>query len=163
MNLKQFNIRLQFRKEFVIILLWTFLVSLVIIISYHSIYLTNVRWQTYKVAWDPIEGPMLNLWGVVALIILSFFAGYSLKNTKFFVFGFLLTLILSFVISVIFGFIYIWFGLGFSEDLGQIPFGWEWAFYMSLLNCFRIYVPHVLVLLILGSGFGHLIGGYYSP
>ncbi|MEM2702990.1 MAG: hypothetical protein QXR45_07495 [Candidatus Bathyarchaeia archaeon] len=106
---------------------------------------------------------MLNIWGIIALVSVSFLAGFSLKDTKPFVFGFLSTLLLSFIFSVLFGFVFIWLGLGFSETIGQIPFGWEWAFYMSLLNCFRIYVPYVLVLLIFSSGVGHLIRGYILP
>lgn len=163
MYLKKSIVSLRYNREFTITLLWIAFVSLIVIITYYSIYLTSARWRTYNVAWDPIEGPMLNIWGIIALTGVSFLAGFLLKDTKSFVFGFLSTLLLSFVISVLFGFVFIWLGLGFFESLGQIPFGWEWAFYMSLLNCFRIYVPHVLVLLIFGSGVGHLIRGYILP
>ncbi|MGF3572883.1 MAG: hypothetical protein ACQXXG_05610 [Candidatus Bathyarchaeia archaeon] len=151
----------QFKGNFIIIFLWIILVSIVVIVTYHSIYLTSERWKTFKIAWDPVEGPVLNNFGIALLFVVSFSVGLLLEDAKTLVYGFLLTLVLSFIISVTFVFYYIWNFLNFSESLGKIPYGWEWALYMSFLNCIRIFIPHVLVLLIFGAGLGCLLSSYF--
>jgi hypothetical protein len=148
------------KKEITTVLLWVLLVSLIVIISYYSIYLTSEKWKTYKIAWHPTEGPRLNIFGIIIIFISSMSAGLFLKDAKKLVYGLLLTLVSSFFISICFGFLYIWFCLGYSETIGRISYGWEWVFLMSFLNCFKMYFPYIIAVLIFGAGIGCLTSAY---
>lgn len=148
------------KRETATVLLWIFFVSLITIISYYSIYLTSEKWRTYKIAWFPTEGPTLSIYGIILIFISSVSAGLFLRDAKKLVYGLLLTLSLSFFISICFGFIYIWAFLGFSETLGKIPYGWEWILLMSFLNCFKMYFPYIIVVMIFGASIGCLTCSY---
>jgi len=148
------------KKEIAVVLLWIMSISLIVIISYYSIYLSSEKWKTYNIAWHPTEGPTLNIFSMTLMFILSMLVGLFLDDIKKLIYGLFLTLVLSFIISVFFGFIYVWFFLGYSGIFSEIPHGWEWVIYMSFLNCFRMYVPAAITMLIFGASVGSLTSSY---
>lgn len=144
------------RKEILIISLWACAITLTLILTYYSIYLTT-KWRVYKIAWHPTEGPSLNIYGMSAIFASSMLAGIFIGDSKTLVYGLISTLILSFVLSVLYGFTFIWFILGYSANFSVIPYGWEWVLYMAFLNCFRMFIPATLLLSIIGAGIGSLL------
>jgi len=92
-----------------------------------------------------------------AIFASSMLAGIFIGDSKTLVYGLISTLILSFVLSVLYGFTFIWFILGYSANFSVIPYGWEWVLYMAFLNCFRMFIPATLLLSIIGAGIGSLL------
>jgi len=92
-----------------------------------------------------------------AIFASSMFAGIFIGDSKTLVYGLISTLVLSFVLSVLYGFTFIWFILGYSANFSVIPYGWEWVLYMAFLNCFRMFIPATLLLSIIGAGIGSLL------
>ena len=142
------------RKEILIISLWACAITATLILTYYSIYLSSAKWRVYKIAWHPTEGPSLNIYGMSAIFISSMLAGIFIGDSKTLLYGLISTLILSFIASVLYGFTFIWFILGYSANFSAIPYGWEWILYMAFLNCFRMFIPATLLLSIAGAGIG---------
>ncbi len=147
------------KKEIMVIVLWIAIVSMVVILTYYSIYITSEKWRTYEIAFSFYEAPLMNSLAMMVIVIISGIAGVLLRDSRKLVIGYGSTIISSFLIAVAFSFCYIWFVLGY-EIYGLLPYGWEWILLVAVLNIARLFIPTTLTLCLIGITLGSILRVY---
>jgi len=95
-----------------------------------------------------VEYSLLFLCGIVC--------GFFFSDVKEAFYGFIFSMLLSFIIGIIFAFYYIWVELDFSS-LFTGPYEWEWAVYIAILNIFRMMFPAMVGLSLIGVVVGFFL------
>jgi len=138
-NLKMFFSRR--KKTIAVIVGWIIVISLIMIKSHQLYYAESEKFASYKISWLEYEGPKFDSLDLTLLLITSFLVGVTITNVKHLVCGYFATMFLSFLIGVVYVFLYDWFILTLGEALSDVPFGWEWGFHIAFLNIFRFMFP----------------------
>lgn len=142
----------------IVILAWSFAVSLVLIKTYNIFYAGSFLFQR-KIAYLSYKGPTFTELDLLILIAISFVVAMMLKDISSIIYGFFTTILGSFTISSIYVFAYIWFVLDFVGSQGAIPWGWEDAAFLAIVNVFRFIFPMGILCCFIGITIGIFIKG----
>jgi hypothetical protein len=159
------SLRSRFSKRKRIIALvavWSIAISLIMIRSHFTFYLTNEKFSFYKISWRTSEGPAFGDFDLAVILIISSLIGVFVKRAKNLVYGYFTTILVSSAIVVTYIFLYNWFTLSYGESLGQIPFGWEWVLYSALLSFLRFMFPIGMIFCLIGLVAGNFIRSWVA-
>lgn len=130
------------RKRIIaLVVAWGVIISSIMIKSHWLYYLTNKRFNVYKISWQSYEGPKFDDLDLILLLVTSFAIGTLVADIKQMVYGYFAAILLSAAIGIGYIFFYDWFALKLGETLASSSFGWEWGAYVALLNIFRFMFP----------------------
>lgn len=107
--------------------------------------------------WAPSFGPM----DYLVLFVAGMVAGIVLVELETILFGWIGSIILSFIISIVYASLYSWFALGWKEALSIYPWGFENLFFATIASVIRITLLGdilVFLALFLGGFTGYLTG-----
>jgi hypothetical protein len=139
-----------------VVFIWSFLISIMLIYNFHSFHQEN------PFTMSSYGSPGFSPFERIAIVILSLVATLLISDIKRVVYGYFMSMALSFIISTLLVFIYIWsvfhLGLAFQE----IPFGWEIAFFSSLTKVFGFIVPIGITFSLIGVVVGTLVSFLYK-
>jgi len=144
--------------DLVMILAWSFAVALVLIKTYNIFYAESFLSQR-KIAYLSYKGPTFTELDLLILVAVSFIVALMLKDIRSIIYGFFTTILGSFTISSIYVFAYIWFVLDFVGSHGAIPWGWEDAVFLAVVNVFRFIFPMGILCCFIGITIGIFIKG----
>jgi len=138
------------RKQFFLIVLWGIVLGLIVIKVYWTGY-QEIRWlRVYKVPYGWHETPQPVFLDLVLVLLASLIVGSLISDAKFLFYGYIMGLLLTFVVSFAYVISYMWFELGLAESFSYFAFDWEWAVFYSILNVGKIIFPQVILLSLLG-------------
>jgi hypothetical protein len=149
-----------------IVCLWTAVLSSVIVWEYYSLYekYPFLKGPGYAVAFAPTYSqyiPRLCTLDYIVVLAASVLAGFAIADIEDTLFGFLVSGILSTLISVAYSTFFIWYVLGFGSILGSgFITTMMWA---ALLNVFRMIFPLALLVTFLGSICGSFFRDLIQP
>jgi hypothetical protein len=153
------------RIQIIIVVLWTVILSLVVIREFNAAYASPLAMDPdYRVAFAPSYSYLVpRLYGLdyVAIFVISILAGFAIREVDAVLFGFLSSgvLLLICVISYVSWFIWYILGLGTLLDASMVT-TIIWA---AFLNVFRMIFPLALLATFLGSISGCLIRDFTRP
>jgi hypothetical protein len=142
------------RKDILVVILWTAAISLIMIKAYMLFYLHSPLGQEFWVVYD---WPGLEWYDMVILTVLSIACTMILSDAESIVYGFAASLILSFIISVTYVSIFIWYVVGAEPFFSQVTYGWEYVLYAGFWNVFFVMVPWIIGTSAIGLVIGILI------
>jgi len=147
------------RIDIAVIIGWSIAIALLIIRTYLIFYAESVRLSHYRIAYLYYEGPTFTGLDHLLLIAISFFAGVILTDIKSIIYGFFTTIFLSSALATAYVFAYIWFELEYVRTLSHLPFGWEDAVFLAIVNVFRFMFPLGILFTFLGIIIGIFVRG----
>ncbi|MCK4477705.1 hypothetical protein KAU88_04165 [Candidatus Bathyarchaeota archaeon] len=151
------------KKDIAIIIVWTIVISLILIKTHQFFYLDNEQFSVYKIPYLQYAGPTFTEFDRLLLLATSFLVGIILVDIKNIVYGYFASMFLSSLIAVVYVFIYIWFTLGLVETLSRLPFGWELALFFGIANVFRFMIPAGMLFCLIGVLTGNIIRTMLKP
>lgn len=144
--------------DLVVILAWSFAVSLVLIKTYNIFYAESFLSQR-QIAYLSYKGPTFTELDLLILAATSLVVALMLTDIRSVIYGFFTTIIGSFTISSVYVFAYIWFVLEYARSHGSIPWGWEDAAFLAIVNVFRFIFPMGILCCLMGITLGIFIKG----
>jgi hypothetical protein len=141
------------------VLVWTIALSLVIVREYNLVYSNPYAMDPhYRVAFAPSYSPLaprLYELDYVAFLAASLLAGFAIRDIESVLYGFLLSILLSFFATVAYSSAFIWYVLDFGS-LVDISFltSVVWA---AILTIFRMVFPIAVIAAFIGSIVGSII------
>jgi hypothetical protein len=141
------------------VLVWTIALSMVIVREYNLVYTSPIAMDPgYRVAFANSYSPLVpRLYGPDYLVFLaaSLLAGFAIRDIETVVYGFLLSILLSFFVTVTYSSAFIWYVLDFGSIL-DISFltSVVWA---AILTIFRMVFPIAVIAAFIGSIVGSII------
>ncbi|UCD96175.1 MAG: hypothetical protein JSV35_06685 [Candidatus Bathyarchaeota archaeon] len=151
------------RRDVLLTLAWITAVTVLIIATHRTFYITDIRFATYNIPYLSYLGPAFSELALLALIMVGIIVGTFLSDMKRLVYSYFMTMISSSVLAGVYVYLFIWFHLGFEANLSQIAFGWELAIWWSVVNVFKIMVPNGVILSFLGVVIGTVVRTVVSP
>jgi hypothetical protein len=142
------------RNDIAIVILWTALVSFIVIKSYWITYITSQRLSYFQIPFTLYEGPAAGALDIVVIVIASIVVGLFLSDAVEMLLGFTVAIFLTFVISVIYVTLYIWYVLGWGVLFGAVAYDWEYAVFFAVLTVFRIMFPWIVGICLIGLVIG---------
>jgi len=142
----------------IVILAWSFAVSLVLIKTYNIFYAESFLSQR-QIAYLSYKGPTFTELDLLILAATSLVVTIMLTDIRSIIYGFFTTILGAFTISSIYVFAYIWFVLDFVGSHGAIPWGWEDAAFLAIVNVFRFIFPMGILFCLMGITLGIFIKG----
>ena len=145
------------RKEALVILLWGVVLGIVVSEVYWVGYQTIPLLYYYKQAYGWYETPNPTIWDLLLVLVVSVFFGALISDTKALFYGYIVGMILAFLLSFIYVLFYMWNVLRLEYLFTFTDFNWEWAVLFAIWNVGKIMFPQVIFLSLLGVVFGALI------
>jgi hypothetical protein len=142
------------KGDIALVLLWTGLVALIVIKIYWVGYTTSVRLTYYKTPFPTYEGPAPEFLDLVIILLAGIPVGLSLSDLNEMIYGYVAAMSLSFIVSVVYVTLYIWYILGWGAVFGLVAFDWEYAVFFAMEWVFRIMFPWVIGLCLVGLTVG---------
>jgi hypothetical protein len=147
------------------ILLWTIAFSMVIVREYNLVYSNVIAMDpAYRVAFADSYSPLaprLYLPDYVAFLVASLIAGFAIRDIETALYGFLLSILLSFFAAVTYSSAFIWYVLDY-RSIVDVSFltSVVWA---AILTIFRMIFPLAVIAAFVGSIAGSIIRDYVRP
>jgi len=144
--------------DIVVVILWSLVVSFVIVKTYWVAYSTKPRLKhevpirpEYDLNnFEPLDLFIVSLAGIIAGILLA--------DVKKMFYGYVGAMLIAYIISVALLSYHTWFiKEGFQAGLSSIAFGWEWAIFAAALDAFVLMVPWIVCLCLVGMIMGAFI------
>lgn len=137
-------------KNILAIIGWAIVITLITV---------DTAYESPPYGWSVLQGwgPSFSIVDYVLLLAGSLVVGMILVELEMIFWGWIGSVLLSFLMSVIYSSLYNWFVIGWGEILSDTPWGWENVFYLTTAGIFRITFPSI-VLLFVGLFFGGLVG-----
>jgi hypothetical protein len=151
------------KRSISVVLGWTATITLIIIATHQSFYITEKAFSTYKIPYLTYKGPIFTDLGNLLLLVAGAIAGILIADVKTMIYGYFAAMFLSFSSALIYVFLYIWYPLELGSVLSEIPFGWELALFMAFGNVFRFLIPFGLVFSLLGLLAGNFLKTLLMP
>jgi len=148
------------KNDLLIVMGWTALIALIVIKIFWLTYLEVPRLTLYRIMFTRYEAPAPQLVDVLILLVASLVVPFFISTVNDLFYGFIASLFLSFLISVAYVFVYIWFIQDWGALFSTGPFDWEIPFFFAVLNVFRIMFPTVLATCLVGTVFGFFVRGF---
>jgi len=154
------------KKEITTTLLWSGAVALVIIKSYWLAYATNPVLVEHSIAWTEIDQwiPRLDTIDLLLIFLFSTIAGVIILDLETVVYSFVATAVLSFAFAAAYSALFIWHILEWNRAFPIL--GWrcvEYVITVAIRNIFRMTIPFVVVLCLLGVLLGAFGRGIIRP
>ncbi len=147
------------RIDIAVIIGWSIAIALLIIRTYQIFYAESILLSYNRIAYLSYEGPTFTVPDQLLLMAISFFTGIILTDIKSVIYGFFTTIFLSSALATGYVFTYIWFVLEYERTLSHLPFGWEDAVFLAMVNVFRFMFPMGILFTFLGITIGIFIRG----
>jgi len=161
--LSRLFLRLKKRKRTIIIVLaWALGISLIYIKAHWLFYLETPKFWVYKIPFGN-KGPQFSVIDLLILGIISIIAGVLLAKAEHIVYGYLMSIGLSFTFSFGYVVFFIWSVLGWGDLLFLIPSGWEWAFLWAILNVLFMMFPAAVMICLFGAIVGGILRSWLKP
>ena len=144
------------RKKAIDMLVITGLAVVIVLLTFRTVY-KPCPYEPAPYWWRP----SFSLVDYMILFVASVVAGIFLVELETIVFGWVGTIFLSFLVSILYTSLYGWFVLGLREALSTYPFGFENFIFALVFTVFRItLLGYILVLpaLFIGAFTSYLIG-----
>ena len=138
------------KKDILVVVGWTFAISLIIIKAYWFFYLEKPRFFVSKDPYCFYDAPFFTVVDALLILFLSFLVGIVLTDVKAVVYGYFVSTCLSAFVTVAYVFCYIWFVLGLQETFSTTPFGWESVLLLAFFNVLRFIFPTSMALCLIG-------------
>jgi hypothetical protein len=132
------------KHDVALVAFWTALISLIIIRVYLVAYSSD-PYLAYKKPPYPFTGGLspdildMLIIGASGLIV-----GLFLSDANEMLYGYVVSIFLSFVIGVIFVSFYIWYELGWGASWSS-GYNWEWAPFLAIEVVFAVMVPWIII------------------
>ena len=138
------------RKQFFLIVLWGIVLGLIVVKVYWTGY-QEIKWlKAYRVPYGWYETPQPVFLDLVLVLLVSLVVGVLISDAKFLFYGYIMGLLLTFIVSFTYVMIYMWTELGLVDMFTLGAFDWEWAVLFSIWNVGKIIFPQVILLSLLG-------------
>lgn len=138
------------KNDVALVALWIMLISFVIMKVHWTNYLEVPRLQHDQVPFALYEGPTPTIFDLAMIGIAGMVVGFFISDAKEMAYGFIAAILGSFIITVTYVTLYIWIALDWGPILGVGAFDWEFAVYWAIMTVFRIMVPWVVGLCLVG-------------
>jgi len=145
------------KKEIIVVLVWTLLLTMVMIKAHYLLYLRNPRFFYFDIAYSRYQPPSLEIVDMLLLLVMSVVVGALLYDVKSLLFSYIASIGIAFIVAVTYVTLFIWFILDYGKNLSVIPFGWEWAIYMGFLNMLWVVFPYVMGISVIGIMIGYVL------
>jgi hypothetical protein len=146
--------------DLIVVLAWSVAVSLVLIKTYNIFYAESFLSQR-QIAYLSYTGPTFTDLDLLLLGATSLVVAILLTDIKSIIYGFFTTILGAFTISTLYIFTYIWFVLDYVRSLGVIPWGWEDAAFLAMVNVFRFIFPMGILCCLMGITLAIFIKGIH--
>lgn len=152
------------RVAILTVLVWTIALSMVIVREYDLVYSSPFAMDPhYRVAFAPSYSPLTpRLYVPDYLVFLgaSLLAGFAIRDIETVLYGFLLSILLSFFAAVTYSSAFIWYVLDFGSivDISFLT-SVVWA---AILTIFRMVFPIAVIAAFIGSIAGSIIRDYFG-
>lgn len=150
------------KRAILVVGTWALTISLIFIKVHWFVYLENPRYRVQKLALS-YEGPQFDSMDLFLLGMVSIIAGIALTDVVHIFYGYLVSLGLSFSVSIVYTALYIWYVLGWGELLSLIPAGWEWAILWAILNVLWVMFPAAVMICLFGAIAGGVLRSWMKP
>lgn len=161
--LSRFFVRLSKRKrETFLVVVWALAISLVFIKVHWIFYLETPRFKVYKLALS-YRGPQLGSVDLLVLAIASLVISIVFVEVQHVIYGYIVALGLSSLISIVYTFLYIWYVLEWGGLLRLVPGGWEWAVLWAILNVMWVMFPSAVLVCLFGAVVGYVLRSWVKP
>jgi len=144
-------------KGFIVILLWTIFVALIVIKAYWIAYNTRARLYQFKVAYPSYDLSGCEPLDLVLVGLTGLLVGVFLSEAKEVLYGYVFTMLSSYVISVTYILLYEWFVLDLGSMFSAVAYGWEWAVFIAASIAFALMFPWIICVCLAGLAFGALL------
>jgi hypothetical protein len=164
-NLKIGNINIQIplgRKDALVVMVWALIISLIMINAHIAMYNSEPEYYHAQAAYVEYRAPSLGIMEMLILPAMAIVVAFILSDIKPILYGFVVSLVLSFIIAVTYVTLFIWYVLGYGEVL-TYAYSWEDAIYLGFLNVIFIMVPWVIGASAIGLVIGLVIRGWMKP
>lgn len=149
------------RKDILAVMIWTTAISLIMIKAHILLYQDPFFYSGRPfVRYRP---PSLGIPDILILTAMSIVITIVLSDVKPIIYGFISSLVLSFIIAVTYVCLFIWYELGWGGLFSQATYGWEFALYLGFLNMFFVMVPWVIGTSVIGLAIGVVLRGWIMP
>jgi hypothetical protein len=145
-------------RNLIVVLAWATAISLVLIKTYNLFY-TESLFSQRQIAYLSYKGPTFTELDLLILGVTSLVVAMVLTDIRVVVYGFFTTILGSFAISSLYVFAYIWYVLDYVQSLGGVPWGWEDAAFLAVVNVFRFIFPMGILCCLMGITLGIFIKG----
>jgi len=154
------------KKEIITTLAWSAAIALVIIKSYSLAYATYPVLVEHGIAWTEIDQwiPRLDTLDLLLIFLFSTIAGAILLDLETVIYSFVATAVLSFVFAAVYSSFFIWHILEWNRAFPIL--GWrcvEYVISAAIRNIFRMAIPFVALLCLLGVLLGAFSRGIIRP
>lgn len=159
LKIKKFNIQVTpIKKDTLVVILWATVISSIMIKAHMLLYQDPLFSSGSPfVIYRP---PSLTIPDMLILTAISMIVTIILSDVKPIIYGFVVSLVLSFIIAVTYVSLFIWYVLGWGDCFSQSAYGWEWALYLGFLNVFYVMVPWVIGTSVVGLVIGVVVRGW---
>lgn len=142
------------RNDVLIVMVWTILVAFIVIKVYWVAYTTSGRLSYFQPAFTLYDAPTAGALDFLVIVIASVIVGLFLSDVHEMLRGFIATMLLTFIISVAYVSLYIWYALGWGALFGAVAYDWEYAVFFAILTVFRIMFPWIIGICLIGLTIG---------
>jgi hypothetical protein len=138
------------KKQLSLVILWGIVLGLIVIKVYWTGY-QEIKWlKAYRVPYGWYETPQPVFLDLVLVLLASLIVGLLISDAKFLFYGYIMGLLLTFMVSFVYVMIYMWTELGLADMFTLGAFDWEWAVLFSIWNVGKLMFPQVVLLSLLG-------------
>jgi hypothetical protein len=144
------------RQDIAVVAGWAVANALVTIKTYWFFYLESEMARAQKFAYSSYKAPLLGELDWLVLFCAGLIATLILADIRKVLFGYMISIPISFFTVISFFSYFIWYALGLGQFLSRIRFGWEWAVLLAIYNLARM-VPHLIFFSVLGIVLGSIL------
>ena len=148
------------KKDILLVLIWTVILTLVIIRVHWILYQKSERLRHYRIAFSIYEVPHVGVLDIVVLLLSTILIVMVFSDIKPIFYGFLAAHISAFCLGLIYVFLFIWYGLDYRVLYSLSPYGWEYVMLMAIYNILFIMFPWLIAVGILGAIAGLILRGF---
>ncbi len=145
------------RRDFLVILLWGFVLGIIVSEVYWVGY-QEIKWlKFYRVPYGWYETPNPKPLDLVLVLMVSAISGAIVSEVKVALYGYILGLIIAFLVSFTFVILYMLRVLQLEYLFTWSNFNWEWGVFFAIINVGKILFPYVILLSLLGVVLGIIL------
>ncbi|RLI40957.1 hypothetical protein DRO69_12200 [Candidatus Bathyarchaeota archaeon] len=152
----------QKRNDILILVLWSVLIAFMVVKTYWTAYQTANRLVYFKPAHPSYDLSNVNAVDLLIIAIASFIVGISLSDAKTLFYGYIFSLLLAFILCVIYISLYVWYVLDYGPLFSLMPYGWEWAFFIATSIVFALMFPWIFCICLVSLAVSSLLRSWIT-
>lgn len=157
-KLRNFGARVKkSRRDILLIALWTIAIALIFIRTHQQFYAENPMVSYYQIGYSEYLTPRPSEIDLTLMLVIGSVVTVFLLSIKSVIFGYLASMLLSSVLTVVYVFLFNWYSLGLGSTFAELPFGWEWVGFQAILNTFRYIFPLGITFSLIGVCLGSIL------